>query len=845
MKEFKLYSMSANSVKVFTMILALAILLPVGISGNGKFFSLGSILSGDPNDCCDDDNKPKVITMLYTGEGCNVTEHSQDPQKVSCSGDPSGAVSVYIIASEKEDGDGKIWFEANVNLNDTYDIDAAKAGEDKLKSTTWVQIYDSQGGDLLQKVKFHTSCSQPLFIGNQFGASKVMEIAFEQGGLCSTDDDDNDNDDDDDDDNDDDCCFLGVETDNTLTGDGNLGSELSVNLSTDPNNQLTLGTDGALHVAPDADTDPLNELQTLSRTGNDVYLSDGGGMVNIEDDDSDSANELQSLFINGHDLTISNGNTVTMPDNVDDADNDPTNELQNWSNLPGIPADFSDGVDNVDDADNDPNNEKDADWYKVGTSLPPQNISDNIFTTGTVGIGLNSPTATLHLLTNNASDLLKVDGVQTNSLFVNKEGYVGIGTNNIPTYGNNILTVGFASVFKGDMFCKQGFIYTEGGTGISKGALGYRSSDNSYFLSSLGSEKIAFAIGTNELPVADMRAIPNEGKTFRVTTEVSTANLPGHKDIANIELESSYYNGSSNRALSRLRNEVSNTNSGDYQLDVEVGGDKQMSILSNGNVGIGTTAPSEKLHVAGNVFANGGIFITSDKRFKKEIKPLEGVLEKIQKLNGVSYQFKTEEFKERGFTERNQLGIIAQNLEKVYPELVKDYEDGYKAVNYDGLIPVLIEGLKEQQRVIKQLEVNNDGLSDQVGQLSTENAVLQTRLNELEDKLDKVLELYKTQQERIGYQKVHLDNRQQIVLNQNDPNPFKERTKISYFLPEDSEGAELFILDSNGSILKRVRLTIGAGIVEVFASNLSPGLYSYSIVVNGKVVDTKKMVASK
>ena len=100
---------------------------------------------------------------------------------------------------------------------------------------------------------------------------------------------------------------------------------------------------------------------------------------------------------------------------------------------------------------------------------------------------------------------------------------------------------------------------------------------------------------------------------------------------------------------------------------------------------------------------------------------MEGALGKIQQLDGVSYQFNQQDFQERGFSEKQQLGLIAQNLEEVYPELVKTYDDGYKAVNYDGLIPVLIEGLKEQQQEITTLEDSNEGLSDQVTTLTREN----------------------------------------------------------------------------------------------------------------------------
>ena len=124
---------------------------------------------------------------------------------------------------------------------------------------------------------------------------------------------------------------------------------------------------------------------------------------------------------------------------------------------------------------------------------------------------------------------------------------------------------------------------------------------------------------------------------------------------------------------------------------------ERMLIDFAGNVGIGTTTPSEKLHVIGDINANGTIY-PSDRRFKKDIHQLNNTLDNIKKLQGVSYLYKVENFKERGFSKGTKLGLLAQNLEEVYPELVKTYADGYKGVNYDGLIPVLIEAIKEQQQ---------------------------------------------------------------------------------------------------------------------------------------------------
>jgi hypothetical protein len=122
--------------------------------------------------------KPKVLTMEYTGEG-TVQIHNQDAGKVSVTGDPAFATPVRIIATDRSnplDSKAKIWFDGTVSLNGMLDIDATNAGATKLSADTWVFIYPAQGGPPatpLQTVKFHTSCSQPLAVGDQYGSLRL------------------------------------------------------------------------------------------------------------------------------------------------------------------------------------------------------------------------------------------------------------------------------------------------------------------------------------------------------------------------------------------------------------------------------------------------------------------------------------------------------------------------------------------------------------------------------------------------------------------------------------------------------------------------------------------------
>jgi len=125
------------------------------------------------DDLCAGHVKPLVLTMKYTGEGEDALYHSQDPKKVSVVGNPNFASPVYIIANDKadpNDSKAKVWFDGIVTLNSTFDINAANGGEKHLKADTYVHIFDESGTVLLQSIKFHTSCSQPLSLGDQFGS---------------------------------------------------------------------------------------------------------------------------------------------------------------------------------------------------------------------------------------------------------------------------------------------------------------------------------------------------------------------------------------------------------------------------------------------------------------------------------------------------------------------------------------------------------------------------------------------------------------------------------------------------------------------------------------------------
>jgi len=134
-------------------------------------------------------------------------------------------------------------------------------------------------------------------------------------------------------------------------------------------------------------------------------------------------------------------------------------------------------------------------------------------------------------------------------------------------------------------------------------------------------------------------------------------------------------------------------------------GKNNFVIKSTGNVGIGTSNPTEKFHVNGNIICNV-MTQTSDIRYKKNITPIKDSLQKIIQLKGVKYEWKQEEYPEKDFSEGKQIGLIAQDVEPVIPEIVHTDSEGFKSVSYDKLTVLLIEAVKElkaENKILKKI----------------------------------------------------------------------------------------------------------------------------------------------
>ena len=154
------------------------------------------------------------------------------------------------------------------------------------------------------------------------------------------------------------------------------------------------------------------------------------------------------------------------------------------------------------------------------------------------------------------------------------------------------------------------------------------------------------------------------------------------------------------------------------------------SFLS-GPVGINNYNPQYQLDVGGDINASGnvranGVILSSDARYKIHVAGLTDPLEMLLALRGVTYDWDRAKWAGKNFPEGRQTGFIAQEMEKIFPELVSTDANGYKSVNYIGVIPVLVEAVKSQQ---KQHQADKAEIAD-----------LKARLNRLENLVESKLQ---------------------------------------------------------------------------------------------------------
>ena len=238
---------------------------------------------------------------------------------------------------------------------------------------------------------------------------------------------------------------------------------------------------------------------------------------------------------------------------------------------------------------------------------------------------------------------------------------------------------------------------------------------------------------------------------------------------------------------------------------------------------------------------DGTLVSSSDARLKEDIQPLGenshnrgmGVLNTLEELNPVSFKYKKtdERVKDDQLSkeerlddedlpnpvfEKEHFGLVAQELQKVYPNLVYEKDNGYLAINYVELVPVLMQAIKELNAKVEMLSGKG---SLQLAQ-STGTASMSDELLSGDD--------------------------ENPSMDQNVPNPFTEKTDIAIYLPESVKTATLYIYDLSGKQLEQHAVEgRGDTVMTIHAERMDAGMYVYSLIADKKVVTTRKMIVVK
>lgn len=221
--------------------------------------------------------------------------------------------------------------------------------------------------------------------------------------------------------------------------------------------------------------------------------------------------------------------------------------------------------------------------------------------------------------------------------------------------------------------------------------------------------------------------------------------------------------------------------------------------------------------------------VTSDSRFKKNINAISNGLDKIMKLNPVQYDWRKDEYPTHNFDDMRQSGFLAQEVAKEIPEAVILLDNKEYAINYLALIPYVTSAIKEQENKIREKDAEINELKNMV--------------TELKNTIDVCCENSGKGTREAGYELAQLSK---PALQQNNPNPFNQRTVIKYYIPSDSRAAMIKIYSLNGVELKSIAIkNSGDGQVTIEGGDFAAGTYVYNLLVDGNQVDSKWMTLTK
>ena len=232
---------------------------------------------------------------------------------------------------------------------------------------------------------------------------------------------------------------------------------------------------------------------------------------------------------------------------------------------------------------------------------------------------------------------------------------------------------------------------------------------------------------------------------------------------------------------------------------------------NTGWAGFAVGNPASELHVNGSITYNGSLNNASDRRLKKNINGFDYGLKEVLQLNPVTFEYNGKaNFRNAG---QQQVGLVAQELQKVAPEMVSTFtheeedaetkitkSEDYLMISESSIKYMLINAVKEQQNEIETLK---------------------QELTEMKAMMQAVISSENTD---INRQNIQLDGG--TYLEQNQPNPFNDNTLIKYQVPADAADAVVNIFDMNGQLIHSEVITnTGKGQIQLKAGTIAAGTY--------------------
>lgn len=319
--------------------------------------------------------------------------------------------------------------------------------------------------------------------------------------------------------------------------------------------------------------------------------------------------------------------------------------------------------------------------------------------TGKVGIGITAPAANLHVKGGNYSTLTDMRiGSLTNYLgFGVADGGAGAGNSFIESFGTGTKKLYINSgASSGSTILNQ-----------TSGNVGIRKSEPAVELDVVGQVAIRGSNNGDSVERSHLLIDSNGFTGVSITSDRTTGYLGGYQFFDHTDLRVAEMTWNYNGNLQLWNNDVNDSLTA------------MITMTATGNIGIQTISPIYTLDVSGNsrimgeaffedtIYAMKGIQSYSDKRLKTDIREIQGALDKIQQMNGIYYSMDGEK----------HIGLIAQDVLDVLPEAVKLHSSGYYMLEYQNMVGLLVEGVKEVCRENEKLKQHNDELERRVQKL--------------------------------------------------------------------------------------------------------------------------------